>query len=86
MLTVRFVFAFSSILLLAASGCATTSDCQRQTEDCLERCEATTDNRDVARKSLPPVTTLTECESRCGCPREGTTPKPPQGPPTPTGN
>lgn len=85
MLTARIAMLLTTYLLLATTGCATTSDCQRQIEECLKRCETSTDNREPARKSLPPVTTLTECETRCGC-RESTTPKRPQGPPTPTGN
>jgi hypothetical protein len=85
MLFARIAILLTAYLLLAAAGCATTRDCQRQTEACLERCEASTDKREPARRSLPPVSTLTECETRCGC-RESTTPKPPQGPPTPTGN
>jgi hypothetical protein len=70
---------------LASAACATGDDCERRVAACLERCEAATDDREVARRSLPPQSTMTECELRCSCPRTSTTPKP-QGPPTPTGN
>jgi hypothetical protein len=82
----RSVFAPAVLALLAAcSGCATTSDCEQRVSACLNRCEAATGDREIAARSLPPINTLTECESRCGCP-ETTTPPKPQGPPTPTGN
>ena len=72
-------------LLLLCASCATTSDCEQRVAQCLKRCEEVTDDREVARRSLPPINTMTECESRCGCP-DTTTPAKPQGPPTPTGN
>jgi len=86
MLLRPLMFALGLFAPLAASaGCATTQDCESRVSACLKRCEAVTDDREVARRSLPPQSTMTECESRCGCP-ETTTPPKPQGPPTPTGN
>jgi hypothetical protein len=70
-------------------ACATTSaDCEQQVNACLKRCEATTDpiaqRAPAPTSAMPPQSTVTVCESRCGCPHVKTTP-PPQGKPTPTG-
>jgi hypothetical protein len=87
MIFARWLSLAIVVTACALGSCATTSsNCEQQVSACLKRCENSTDDRGPALSSLPPQITETECEKRCGCPKATTTPKPPQGPPTPTGN
>jgi len=70
--------------LLIAACASPDAACQQQHSSCITRCEAATDNRDLARNSMPPQSTMTECEQRCACREPSTSPKP-QGRPTLTG-
>ena len=74
-------------MLVAVASCATVGDdCKRQMSECVKRCERADSGHEPALRSLPPVTTQTECESRCGCRNQTAKPPPPQGPPTLTGS